>query len=54
MRVAEAEQAGLVDVLDRSAMPSSTIRAASTMKSAISRDVMNPGVSFWQTIVSLP
>ena len=43
----------LFDVLD-DAIPSSTIRAASTMSSAISREVMKPCVSFWQTIVSLP
>ena len=35
-------------------MPSSTIRAASTMNRAIRREVTKPWVSFLQTIVSLP
>ena len=36
------------------ATPSSTIRADSSASATISREVMKPGVSFWQTIVCLP
>ena len=37
-----------------SAMPSSTIRAASTMRIAIRREVTKPWASLRQTIVCLP